>query len=38
MLGAEEYGIGTASLVAMGCIMVAACHSNTFPVASARRP
>jgi glutamate synthase (NADPH/NADH) large chain len=32
MLGAEEYGIGTASLVAMGCIMVRQCHSNTCPV------
>src|SRR5207302_11096660 len=32
MLGAEEYGIGTASLVAMGCIMVRQCHSNACPV------
>jgi glutamate synthase (NADPH/NADH) large chain len=32
MLGAEEYGIGTASLVAMGCIMVRQCQSNTCPV------
>ena len=32
MLGADEYGIGTASLVAMGCIMVRQCHSNTCPV------
>ena len=32
MLGAEEYGIGTASLVAMGCILVRQCHSNTCPV------
>ncbi|HEY6982778.1 glutamate synthase large subunit [Reyranella sp.] len=32
LLGAEEYGIGTASLVAMGCIMVRQCHSNTCPV------
>ena len=32
MLGAEEYGIGTLSLVAMGCIMVRQCHSNTCPV------
>jgi glutamate synthase (NADPH) large chain len=32
MLGAEEYGIGTASLVALGCIMVRQCHSNTCPV------
>ena len=32
MLGADEYGIGTASLIAMGCIMVRQCHSNTCPV------
>ncbi|MBI4183493.1 MAG: glutamate synthase large subunit [Proteobacteria bacterium] len=32
MLGAEEFGIGTASLVAMGCVMVRQCHSNTCPV------
>ncbi|WP_439545811.1 glutamate synthase large subunit [Sandarakinorhabdus sp.] len=32
ILGAEEYGIGTMSLVAMGCIMVRQCHSNTCPV------
>ncbi|MDG1972708.1 MAG: glutamate synthase-related protein, partial [Paracoccaceae bacterium] len=32
MMGAEEYGIGTAALVAMGCIMVRQCQSNTCPV------
>ncbi|HUF56551.1 MAG TPA: glutamate synthase large subunit [Thermohalobaculum sp.] len=32
MMGAEEYGVGTASLIAMGCIMVRQCHSNTCPV------
>ena len=32
MLGAEEYGVGTAALVAMGCILVRQCHSNTCPV------
>jgi len=32
MLGAEEYAIGTMSLVAMGCILVRQCHSNTCPV------
>ena len=32
ILGAEEFGIGTLSLVAMGCIMVRQCHSNTCPV------
>src|SRR5690606_35044462 len=32
LLGAEEFGIGTASLIAMGCIMVRQCHSNTCPV------
>ena len=32
MLGAEEFGIATTSLVAMGCILVRQCHSNTCPV------
>lgn len=32
MMGAEEFGIGTTSLVAIGCIMVRQCHSNTCPV------
>ena len=32
MLGADEFGIGTSALVAMGCIMVRQCHSNTCPV------
>ena len=32
LLGAEEYGLGTASLVAMGCLLVRQCHSNTCPV------
>ncbi|WP_395076360.1 glutamate synthase large subunit, partial [Hyphococcus sp.] len=32
MLGAEEYGIGTVSLLALGCLMVRQCHSNTCPV------
>ena len=32
MMGAEEFSVGTAALVAMGCIMVRQCHSNTCPV------
>ncbi|MFP3943789.1 MAG: glutamate synthase large subunit, partial [Alphaproteobacteria bacterium] len=32
MLGAEEFGIGTVSLLAMGCLMVRQCHTNTCPV------
>ncbi|MEM9706552.1 MAG: glutamate synthase large subunit, partial [Pseudomonadota bacterium] len=32
MLGAEEFGIGTVSLIALGCLMVRQCHSNTCPV------
>jgi len=32
MMGAEEYGVATTALVAMGCIMVRQCHSNTCPV------
>jgi glutamate synthase (NADPH/NADH) large chain len=32
MLGAQEFGVGTAALIAMGCIMVRQCQSNTCPV------
>ncbi|MBN2710573.1 MAG: glutamate synthase large subunit [Calditrichaceae bacterium] len=32
LLGAEEFGFGTASLLAMGCIMMRKCHLNTCPV------
>ena len=32
MLGAEEFGIGTLSLISLGCIMVRQCHSNTCPM------
>ena len=32
MLGAEEFAVGTAALVAMGCLLVRQCHSNTCPV------
>lgn len=32
LLGAEEYGFGTMSLVSMGCIMMRKCHLNTCPV------
>lgn len=32
MLGAEEFAMGTGSLIALGCIMVRQCHSNTCPV------
>lgn len=32
ILGAEEFGIGTAALIAMGCLMVRQCQSNTCPV------
>ncbi|MFQ5534523.1 MAG: glutamate synthase large subunit [Sphingomonadales bacterium] len=32
MMGAEEFGIGTTALVALGCVMVRQCHSNTCPV------
>src|SRR6266540_276254 len=31
MLGAEEFGFGTASVVAIGCDMARACHLNTCP-------
>ena len=32
MMGAEEYGLATTALIAMGCIMVSQCHSTTCPV------
>nr|MBO2482999.1 glutamate synthase large subunit [Bacillaceae bacterium] len=32
LLGAEEFSFGTAPLVALGCIMMRACHSDTCPV------
>ena len=32
MMGADEFGIATTSLIAMGCIMVRQCHSDTCPV------
>ena len=31
MLGAEEFGFGTAALVAAGCVMARQCHLNTCP-------
>src|SRR3546814_17436448 len=31
ILGAEEFGIGTLSLVALGCIIVRQCDSNPCP-------
>ena len=32
LLGAEEYGLSTAPLITMGCIMMRKCHLNTCPV------
>ncbi|WP_339812809.1 glutamate synthase large subunit [uncultured Imperialibacter sp.] len=32
MLGAEEWGVSTAALITMGCIMMRKCHLNTCPV------
>ncbi len=32
LLGAEEFGFGTAPLVAAGCVMARQCHANTCPV------
>jgi len=31
LLGADEFGFGTAALVAIGCIMARQCHLNTCP-------
>ncbi len=32
LLGAEEWGVATASLVTIGCVMMRKCHLNTCPV------
>jgi glutamate synthase (NADPH) large chain len=32
LLGAEEFGFGTISLVTLGCVMMRKCHLNTCPV------
>jgi glutamate synthase domain-containing protein 2/glutamate synthase domain-containing protein 1/glutamate synthase domain-containing protein 3 len=32
LLGAEEFGFGTISLVSLGCVMMRKCHLNTCPV------
>jgi glutamate synthase (NADPH/NADH) large chain len=32
MLGAEEFGFGTATLIVLGCVMMRKCHQNTCPV------
>src|SRR5260221_1250688 len=32
LLGADEFGFGTASMLAMGCVMARQCHLNTCPV------
>ncbi len=32
LLGAEEFGFGTMSLITLGCIMMRKCHLNTCPV------
>jgi glutamate synthase domain-containing protein 2/glutamate synthase domain-containing protein 1/glutamate synthase domain-containing protein 3 len=38
-LGADEFGFGTAALVAVGCVMARQCHQNTCPVGIAsQRP
>ncbi len=32
LLGADEYGMSTAPLIALGCTMMRKCHLNTCPV------
>ncbi|MDA3955605.1 glutamate synthase large subunit [Oceanispirochaeta sp.] len=32
LLGAEEFGFGSASLVSLGCVMMRKCHTNACPV------
>ncbi len=31
LLGAEEFGVATASLIVLGCVMMRKCHMNTCP-------
>ena len=31
LLGSEEFGFGTATMIAAGCIMARQCHANTCP-------
>ncbi|MGH9507347.1 MAG: glutamate synthase-related protein [Terriglobales bacterium] len=39
LLGADEFGFGTAALVALGCVMARQCHLNTCPAGIAtQRP
>ena len=37
LIGADEFGFSTASLIAAGCVMMRKCHLNTCPVASLPR-
>ena len=37
LLGAEEWGVATAALIAEGCIMMRKCHLNTCPVGMRHR-
>jgi glutamate synthase (NADPH/NADH) large chain len=32
MLGAEEFGFGTSTLITLGCVMMRKCHENTCPM------
>ncbi len=32
LLGAEEFGFGTATLIVLGCVMMRKCHENTCPM------
>ena len=32
LLGADEFGFGTAALIVLGCVMMRKCHTNTCPV------
>ncbi|TFH41771.1 MAG: glutamate synthase subunit alpha, partial [Chrysiogenales bacterium] len=32
ILGAEEFGFGTSTLIVLGCVMMRKCHQNTCPV------
>jgi glutamate synthase (NADPH/NADH) large chain len=32
MMGAEEFGFGTSTLIVLGCVMMRKCHENTCPM------
>ena len=37
LLGADEFGFGTAQLIVLGCVLMRKCHTNTCPMGIATR-